>query len=243
MESKKKKKLILIVSLVTIFLITGIIGTFFVVKKINNKSNTSTPATNVSTSIDDKLFQATVDIMEGKVPQNYNGNYKFSYVCSITFNEKLTSEQIKEIVKQQKTNDVNGLLKVLENKKTNEVKNTNEVIVLKNGVFTRSSTETIEKGEYVGNDDLSEVRIYKVDEKLLSEAIVFEMSKTCITEEMITSSTNDSSSNPLRDRIYIYKDFCSNQDPNLVLFTVTYVYEMLEDTTLSIPNSNLGYEI
>ena len=88
MESKKKKNIILIVSCVSLILIIGIIGSFFVVKKIN-QSSSNTPATNVSTTTQGKLLKATQDIIEGRIPQNYTGNYKFKYICSLEFNEKL----------------------------------------------------------------------------------------------------------------------------------------------------------
>lgn len=242
MESKSKKKTILTITLVAVIAIVAVIAVFIVAKNIKAKSHSNDSATNVSSSIEDRLFQANIDIIEGKIPHNYDGNYKFKYVSSITFNDKLTSAQIKDIAKQHGTKDPNGLTNIIEKKKLNEVKNNNEVIVLKNGVYTKSTKYVIEKGEFVGNDDLAEVRVYKRGGKLLNTPEKFEMSKTCIKGEQISEPTSDTS-NPLRTHIYIYNNYCSSADPNLVLFTITYVYELLPDTTLEIPNSKLEVEL
>ena len=239
MESKKKKKIIITISLVSIMLIGLVIGTFFVVKNINNKKNTNNQnASNVSSSIENKLLQANIDIIEGKIPANYAGDYKFKYISSLTFNEKLSHEQIVNIANQNGTSDPNGLARIIEKNKTSEAKSTNEVISLKsNGVYTKSSTTSIEKGEFVGNDDLAEVRVYKRDEELLKVPEKYEMSLTCLKEEMI-SSNQAVDSNPDRTLLYIYKDFY-NTDGDIILFSVTYVYEMQEDKTPAISDEKI----
>ena len=240
MESKKKKKVILTISLVSIFLICAIIGTFFVVRKINNKNSNPNNATNVSMNTNDKLFKAPVDIIEQKIPQNYNGNFKFKYVSSLTFNKDLTTEQIKKICESKGSKDPNGLLSAIRTNKLNDSKDNNELIVLKNGLYTRSynNSQIVEKGRYFGNDDLAEISLLNNNEYKPT----YEMSLTCIKGEMISSEIVESL-NPGQTLLFIYKNFYSNEDKKLVLFTVTYVYEMLEDTTLVIPDSKLDFDI
>ena len=172
MESKKKKKIILIVSLVSIFLIVAVLGTFFTIKAINNKGNgNTTPATNVNSSlgVDERLFEAHKAIMNEEVSADFNGNYKFKTVSSIIFNRDLSKEQIEKICSLQGTKDPNGLQgKILESKQA-EAEENKEIIVLKAkdgyGSYTRSYnttnvSEVVEYGRYFGNNDLSEISIY-----------------------------------------------------------------------------------
>lgn len=253
MESKKKKKIILIISLVSVFLIAAVIGTLFVVKKINGKSNNNQPATNVSTSIEEKLFEAEKAIIQEKVSANYVGNYKFKSICSLEYHKDLTHAQKVKLAEQYGTRDPNGLLKLLENKKKQEVKLNGEILVFKTayddngkqlGLFTRSTKDTIQKGSFVGNDDLSEVKITKENRTVLTgkNIITFEISKTCINQEIISSPTADDT-NPMRNHIYVYRKVYSKNDPNLVLFTVTYIYEMVEYDSPVIPDSSLPFDI
>ena len=72
--------------------------------------------------------------------------------------------------------------------------------------------------------------------------ITFEISKTYISQQIITSPTVDDT-NPMRNHIYVYRKVYSNNDPNLVLFTVTYIYEMVEYDSPVIPDSNLGFDL
>ncbi len=232
MESKKKKKIILIVSLVSIFLIVAVLGTFFTIKAINNKDNdSSTPATNVNSSlgVDERLFEAHKAIMNEEVSADFNGNYKFKTVSSIIFNKDLNKEQIEKICALQGTNDPNGLQgKILETKKAEATQN-NEVIVLKAkdgyGSYTRSynSKDVIEYGRYFGNNDLSEISIYDYATK--DYFSLYDMSLTSIKEADITSL--NSSANTHKDKLYLYKKVYSKENPNLILFTITYVYELI----------------
>ena len=241
MESKKKKKVILTISLISVFLICAVIGTFLVMKNINkNKDSSGTPATNVS-STDSRLFAATKDIIEQKVSQNYNGNYQFKSVGAITFNENLTAQQIEKIcVEHFKTTDINGILYALNKDTKAEAENNKEVIVLRNGRYTKSQngTTVIEKGRYFGNDDLSEISL------LTSNGYkpTYEMSLTCIKGELISSTITDDS-NPTRTKLYFYRKITSKNNPNLTLFTITYIYEMIEDKTNVIPDSDIDFDI
>ena len=241
MESKKKKKVILTISLISIFLICAVIGTFLIMKNINkDKGNSNSPATNVS-STDKRLLNATIDIIEQKVSQNYNGNYKFKTVGAITFNENLKAEQIEYICEQKfKTTDINGILYSLNKDKKSEANTNEEKIVLKNGRYTKShnGTKVVEKGRYFGNDDLSEISLLTNN----GYEPTYEMSLTCIKGELISSTITDDS-NPDRTKLYLYRKVYSSSDDKLLLFTITYVYEMLEDTTNIIPDSKLDFEI
>ncbi len=237
--NKSKKKTILIIVMVAIIAISAVIAGLIIAKNFKKNKSDNSPATNVSDTIENRLLKANQAIIDGRIPYNYNGEYKFKYVSSITFNEKLTLQQIKDIAEAQGTRDPNGLATIIERKKKREVQNSNEIIKFYgDGVYQRSTNSVIERGEFVGNDDLAEVRVYKIGNKQLNTPIKFEMSKTCIKGEQISEPTSDKL-NPLKTHIYLYKNYCSEQDPNLVLFTITYVYELLPDTTLEIPNSKL----
>ena len=243
MESKKKKKIAIIVTVISLVLIVAILGVFFVVQKVNKNNSEKNNASNVnySTSRDDKLLQATKDIIEEKVSPNYNGSFVFKdVILNInSFNDKLDFEQITTIVESKGAGDINGLRKLLIESKSNEVAGNKEVLTFKSGRYTKTyhGSYVVEKGRFYGNDDLSEVRILKNGQYTPS----FNISLN-IDEQQLINSASDTT-NPSGTKLYIYRDFYSNTDDKLVLFTATYVYEMIVDNSKPIPDSKLDFDI
>ena len=145
METNKKKKLVIVLSIVSVLLIVSIISVVFIVKGKANKSKSNSPATNVSmTDYTQRRSEAEKAIIRKEVSVNYNGSYTFSHVGTIFFNEKLTPEQIETMLDSKGAYDCdeNTFKDLLNTKKKDEVFKTGEVIVLRNGRFTRSYSKT-----------------------------------------------------------------------------------------------------
>ena len=244
MEHKKKRKIILIVSLVSIFLIAAVFGTFFAVRAINDKRDRNS-ASNVSSemSITDRLHEANKAIINKQVSPDFNGTYTFKTVSSIIFNSDLTADQITTICELQGTSDPNGLQMELLKSKRDEVNKFKEQIVLTTqsgyGSYVKSynSTTVAEYGKYYGNNDLSEIKVY--DESKNEFITQYDMSLTRIKEG--TLNVTSSSDNTNNDLLYIYKKVYSSSG-SYVLFTITYVYELVPPAP-PIPDSELDFDI
>ena len=247
MESKQKKKIAIIVSIVSLVLVCAIVGTIFIFNAINNKKNKNgDSASNVthSTEIDRKLFEAHKAILNDQVSADYTGTYSFKTVSSIIFNSELTAEQITTICTMQGTADPNGLQKKFLDAKRADVANNEELITLttKQGYGSYSKTHNgdtvVEFGKYFGNNDLSEIRLY---DDLTGQYIAeYDMSLTHIKEANINASS--SSDNENNNLLYIYKKVYSSSNEKLVLFTITYVYELMPPAP-PISDSDLNFNI
>lgn len=241
MEKKKKKKIVITISIIATIVIVLVVGLFFILKNVKNNKNDKNSASNVNmTNTEQKYQEAQNAIIRGEIPYDYNGNYSFSHIGNVSFNEKLSDEQIKLILSKQGVKDINSLINKLYDKKTAESKNHSEIIVLNNGKFTRSYNETqktiIEYGIFRGNNDLCDIRIK--NKTTNTHDLKYRMSLT-YTEELVatTGSENEEDST----KVYFFKDFCN--DNGDVLMTVTYVYSRLKDTTNIIPNTDLDFDI
>lgn len=240
MEHKKKVKIALIVSLVSVFVIAAVLGTFFAIRAINNKKNGNS-ATNVNSemSIDDRLFEANKAIINKQVSSDYNGTYIFKTVSSIIFNSDLTADQITLLCNKKNTSDPNGLQNKLLEEKRAEVDKYNEQIVLKAkygyGSYTKcyNSNNVVEYGKYYGNNDLSEIRVF--DDTKNDFIFKYDMSLTRIKQGSLNSSSTNTNKN--NDLLYIYRNEYSASG-TLVLYTVTYVYELVPPLPV-IPDSEL----
>ena len=242
MESKKKKKIAIIVAVLSLVLIVAILSVFFIVQNVNKNKSQKNNASNVNyTSYNDRLFLATKAIIEEQVSQNYNGNFVFKDVLLNihSFHKDLDFEQITTIVKSKGASDINGLRKLLYEAKSQEVESNKEIISLKNGRYTKTYYNSIvmEKGLFYGNDDLSEVRIKKNGQYKRA----FDISLNIDEQKLISSTIN--TTNPTGTKLYVYREFYSNTDDKLVLFTATYVYEMVVDNSKPIPDSKLDFDI
>lgn len=236
MESKKKKKIVIIISIIAVCIIVAV-SLFFVFKNAKDKKQNANPATNVSlTTNEQKRKEAEKAIIRKETPYNYNGNYQFSHVGNITFNENLSSEQIKTILKSHGVSDLNSFINKMNEQKLTELNTYKESLVFQNGRFTRShnspSKNIIEYGVYYGNDDLSEIYIY--NEKTKKHESKYRMSLTC-PEDIIIPIGSINSENC--KYIYIFKNYYNGNGD--VLMTATLVYERLPDKTNIIDDIDL----
>lgn len=245
MEAKKKKKLIIVLSIVLILAIVSTFSVIFLVKGKTNKSNSKNNATNVNmTDYALRRSEAEKAIIRKEVSVNYNGNYKFSHVGSIFFNEKLTPEQIEAMLdsKGAYDSDENTFKDLLNTKKKEESFNTGEIIVLTNGRFTRSYTKTqnfIESGVYYGNDDLSDILIRNTATNKHEQKYKMSLNYQA---EILGASTGSSKQDP-EHQVVIFENIMSSTDDKLVLITISYVYNRIKDTSNIIPNDDLGFNI
>ncbi len=245
MESKKKKKLITILLVVSVLVIASVISIVLVVKNSKDKSNSGTPATNVSMTTDEiKRNEAEKAIIRKEVPENYNGSYTFSHVGTIFYNEKLSNEQIRAMLESQgaKNGDENTFKDILNSSKSAQVNANGEIIVLSHGRYTCSYSKTkkiIETGVYYGNDDLCDILIRNTSTNKHEQK--YKMSLTYQTD---TLGANSGASNLETDnQIVIFRNIVSDNDPNLVLMTISYVYNRIKDTTDIIQNDDLIFNI
>ncbi len=238
MEKSKKKKVVITVSIIIAILIVLAVSLFFILKNVNHNKNKKDNASNVSiTTIEEKYKEAEKAIIRKEIPYNYNGNYIFSHVGNVKFNEKLSEDQIKLILKNNGVKDLNSLIDKLNTKKQKESNDYSEILVFKNGRITRSynkSNKIIFKGNYYGNDDLGEIYLtYKnADYAKLFPKTNYRISLT-YTEDMNIASTGSEKTDDGK-YVYIFKDYCN--DNGDVLMTATYVYSRLKDTTNIIDN-------
>lgn len=245
MEAKKKKKLIVVLSIISVLVISSIIAVVLVIRNKTNDSKSNSPATNVNmSSAELRLSEAEKAIIRKEVSENYNGSYTFSHVGTIFYNEKLTEEQIKQMLESKgaKNGDENSFKDLLNRKKNSEVLKNGEIIVLNHGRFTRSyssSKKIIESGVYYGNDDLSDILIRNT--KTNKHEQKYRMSLNYQAETL--GANSGASNQDTEHQVVIFENIMSATDDNLVLITISYVYNRIKDTTNQIPNTDLGFDI
>ena len=245
MEKKNKKKLAIVLSVILVLVVASIITVFVIVKRKNNNKNSNPPATNVNMTTNEiRRSEAEKAIIRKEVPVDYNGCYTFSHIGTIFYNEKLSPEQIKTMLESKgaKNGDENSFKDLLNRKKKSEILKTGEIIVLNNGRFTSSCSKTpsiSEFGVYYGNNDLCDILIK--NETLNKHEQKYKMSLN-YQEETLGANTG-SFSQETEHQVVIFKNIVSANDPDLVLITISYVYNRIKDTTNQIPNGNLGFII
>ena len=237
MEPKKKKKLAFIISSICLVLILATAGIVFAVVKNKDKKSDNNPATNVSVSLPEKKrIEAEIAIIERKIPTNYNGTYQFSHISGVEFNADLTDSQILQIYKSKHVTDKNAFIYRLTEAQLSKIASRKEALVFQDGNFTRvqSNPSKLESGLYYGNDDLAEVTMWKSEEK-------FKISLTCYSEdELSASQTSDNNQN--RTKLFVYVETFDKEGLHL-LFTTTYVYELMEIEEKIIPDENLDFDL
>ena len=237
MDSKQKKKITIIVVVVAVILIAIItIGTILGVKKMksndsnNNASNTST------TTVTNTYNEA---IAEGRIPQNYNGIYQFKSVRQVEFSKDLTQKDIETICKNKTSKPyVNDLLNYLQIERAKLSDNQDEKFVFFNGQFNKNLNDNpkdpgSDHGTYVGNDNLAMVKTEK------DEIFFISLNYADINGNIPVSDTQ----NKDLTKIYVMERVYSSENPNRLLFTVTYVYELIDEEIKTIPDSELNFEL
>lgn len=245
MEAKKKKKLIVVLSIISVLVIASVVSVILLVRGKTNKSGSNSPATNVSmNSAEYRLSEAEKAIIRKQVSENYNGSYSFSHVGTIFYNEKLTEEQIKQMLESKgaKNGDENSFKDLLNRKKQLDSVKNGEIIVLNHGRYTRSYSKTkkiLESGVYYGNDDLSDILVRNKSTNKHEQT--YRMSLNYQSETL--GANSGASNQDTEHQVVIFENIMSSTDENLVLITISYVYNRIKDTTNQIPNTDLGFEI
>ncbi len=242
MESKKKKKIILSVCIAALVVVIAAVGIFFGVRNLNKKNTNKQSATNtnISTSIITNTYNEA--IADGKIPQNYNGYYKYLRIASIEFNFNefpATDQQqfIKTICENKGVEDVNGLLNYLNLERKTE--DGDSIMNFNGGRYTKfspSKDKIIEYGEYVGDDNLSQIKLIRPD----PEAYFFISLNYKIPSNAIAPNATDSNLENDGKILYVFKNFRSKSNPKRILFTVAYAYELFENKP-TIPDNELDF--
>lgn len=247
MDLKKKKITALVCVLLVILLAVVGVVTGVVINNNNKKNVNPTPPPIVNYS------SYTQAITEGYISQNYKGAYKLSGISSVEFNFKkadATDAQNEYRLSQTDVNslyankgvkpyDKNGFMgKLFEDKQT-EVAKTKESIVFNSteslGLFTRNhNLSPIETGSYAGDDDVIMITLDNKKTIFASfkySSIFFDDNDTLVLngEKEIDYT-----------KLYITENIYSNKNSKLLLFTVTYIYELQTYETL-IPDSELDF--
>ncbi len=245
MEAKKKKKLIVVLSIISVLVIASVVSVILIVRGKTNNSKTNSPATNVNMSSSElKRSEAEKAIIRKEVSENYNGSYTFSHVGTIFYNEKLTDAQIKQMLESKGAlnGDENSFKDMLNRKKQSEVLKNGEIIVLNHGRYTRSYSKThkiLESGVYYGNDDLSDILVRNTSTKIHEQK--YRISLNYQTNTL--GANSGASSQETEHQVVIFENIMSSTDDDLVLITISYVYNRIKDTTNQIPNTDLGFDI
>ena len=237
MEAKSKKKIAVIVisSLLAAVVIT--FGILFAVKKYRQNSDGSSTASNVGTSVDTNTYNESIAL--GKIPRNYDGTYKYYSVLSINYNrysasniDGLTDTEIATLWSNMKVKDTTGLINLLHKSKQSKVKSNNELLV-----FTSNSSSArytmlygnnpVEYGKYVGDDNLALITLINKNKQQLVS-----LNYTSPNDALnVQIPTTDNYS-----KLYFFEDIYSTN--NRKLFTVTYVYKLVNTTSDNSTNSD-----
>lgn len=245
MEKKNKKKLTIVLSIILVLVVASIVSVIFIVKGKTNNKNSNSPASNVNMTTEEfRRSEAEKAIIRKEVSENYNGSYTFSHVGTIFYNEKLSADQIKSMLESKgaRNGDENSFKDLLNRKKNSEVLKNGEIIVLSHGRYTCSYSKTqkiLESGVYYGNDDLSDILIR--DTSTNTHKQKYKMSLNYQSETL--GASTGASSQETEHQVVIFKNIVSESDPDLVLITISYVYNRIKDTTNLIPDTDLGFNI
>ena len=244
MEGNKTKLKRILIPIIAVILVVSLTAGFFIIKNnASSKTTNENTATNVADSsnlIERDIFNSWTD---EKYSVDYNGNYKFSSILSVNFNPSLTDEQINMVYQNVgNTCDRNGFMKYILTTKKKSTKF--EVISLVDGQFTQSDVYTYSSsvkasGYFYGNLNRSYLYIDNGTGSAITRndgaGYIYEISQTGYG---LASNVSLEGSN-YKTRLYITEHFYSSKTPSTELYSVTYIYEMIEVPQNSIPNSDI----
>lgn len=243
MDSKKKKKVIVVSIILAILLLAAtIIGIVLGIRAHNNKGQTENNASNMGTTTETNTYNEA--IAKNKVPQNYDGVYVYKSISRIEFSKELTEKDIEKIcINKTSKPYINDLLTYLNTERIKIRDDQKEKLVFSSNNNYGSYCKNIndnpldpnsDYGSYVGDDNLARITTEKT--------ILF-----------ISLNYSDINNNiPVKDsqnkdqrKIYVMENIYSNSidNPNRLLFTVTYVYELIDEEIKTIPDSELDFDI
>lgn len=237
MEGKKKLKRILIPIIVVVLVATAITSFFVIRNKKKDAPSIDNPASNVLNTnerLDLDIFNSWTNL---EYSSNYNGNYKYSSVLAINFNPELTEEQVLYLCG---SNDYNGFVYQINLEKTRKTKR--ETISIVDGQYSRSVKYfgVQEVGYFYGNDNRSYLYVEDLSGNLITrqdgQDYLYEISNTGYN----LFPAGYTGSNSSKTQLYITEHIFSTKNPSLELYSVTYIYEMIDVPQNTIPNSNLG---
>ncbi len=237
MEGKKKLKRILIPIIVVVLVATAITSFFVIRNKKKDTPSVDNQASNVLNTnerLDLDIFNSWTNLEHSS---NYNGNYKYSSVLAINFNPELTKEQVLYLCG---SNDYNGFVYQINLEKTRKTKR--ETISIVDGQYSRSVKYfgVQEVGYFYGNDNRSYLYVEDLSGNLITrqdgQDYLYEISNTGYN--LFPAGYTDSNSS--KTKLYITEHVFSTKNPSLELYSVTYIYEMIDVPQNTIPNSNLG---
>lgn len=231
MVSKKKKKIILF-SLISILLIAVIlISAVFVVKKNKNK-NKNNSATPPATSQMTDTNLSNMAIADGKVSLNYQGSYIFNTIKTIEFSDELKEDPYKLgiLFSNEGVKNENELFDKLKKDKVNAAK-TGELIVISvsenenTGKLVGNINKTVNNipvsgsaGTFVGDDNLSLVRLTNSDDYYYI-SLHYKSKDDAIAVSDKTASVDGT-------KLYVYERLFSKKDPDRVLVNIVYEYNL-----------------
>ena len=244
MEGNKTKLKRILIPIIAVILVISLTAGFFIIK---NNASSKTSNENEATNVADRSIIIERDIFNSwtdeKYSVDYNGDYKFSSIHSINFNPSLTDEQINMIYKNVgDTSDRNGFMKYILSTKKKATRF--EVISIVDGQFTQSDVYTYSSvvkssGYFYGNTHRSYLYIDNGTGTAISRndgaGYLYEISQTGYGLSANVSLENSNA----KTKLYITEHFYSSKTTKTELYSVTYIYEMIEVPQNTIPNSDI----
>ena len=244
MEGNKTKLKRILIPIIAVILVISLTAGFFIIK---NNASSKTSNENEATNVADRSIIIERDIFNSwtdeKYSVDYNGDYKFSSIHSINFNQSLTDEQINMIYKNVgDTSDRNGFMKYILSTKKKATRF--EVISIVDGQFTQSDVYTYSSvvktsGYFYGNTHRSYLYIDNGTGTAISRndgaGYLYEISQTGYG---LSSNVSLENSNA-KTKLYITEHFYSSKTQKTELYSVTYIYEIIEVPQNTIPNSDI----
>ncbi len=237
MDSKKKKKVAIISIIVAVILIAILItGIVLGVKKHDDDLRKQELASQMSTITQTNTYNEA--IAKKEISQNYNGVYTFKSVKQLEFAKELTKKDIESIcINKTSKPYVNDLLNYLQNEREKLRDNQDEKLVFFNGQYNKNINDNpfdkdSDRGLYVGNDDLSMVTAQK-------STFFISLNYADINNNIPVSDKQ----NIDKTKIYLMEKVYSKENPNRLLFTITYVYEIVDEEIKQIPDNELNFDI
>lgn len=231
MDSKKKKKITISVVISILLVAVIAIGIFFGVKKINENKN-SQNASNMSTTTQTNTYNEA--IAKKQITQNYNGVYVYKSTYRVDPAKDLTQKDFEKVcINITSKPYVNDLISYLDTERKKVKTDSQEKLVFYNGLFNRNindnpKDENSDRGDFYGNDNLALVEAQ-------NGVFFISLNYADISNNIPVSDKQ----NKDKTKVYVIENVYSKENPKRVLFTVTYIYEMVDEEIKTIPDSEL----
>lgn len=215
------KKVIL--PIIAVILIVSTICIFFVTKNRNN-SNTNVPDASNVNQVNQLENQINTDVINKKVCSEYNGNYKYKGIVTVSFENKMTYAEENDAYKiiDKRAYDKNSFLYYLNIESNNKLKS--QIITLVDGKYTKSNGSTrLEYGLYYGN--LNKSYVYKADK---NGTIEIDGEHYSITHEVSQTGywlANNNLNNG--KNLYVIERRTYQAVSKTYSYYITYLYEMI----------------